>query len=66
MLQPDLGLYLPVLCPFIQLGPILSLLITGLNVEQKVESFHWPDAPLSFKTAEDVAILMLHQLWLIR
>ncbi len=46
-------------CPFIQPGPILSLLITGLNVEQREFSLAWC---LCFKAAWDIVILMLRQL----
>lgn len=58
---PALDPYLLVLCaPFTQPGPILSLLITGLNVERRTERAL--DANVSFKAAYYVDIIMPLQL----
>lgn len=58
---PALDPYLLVLCaPFTQPGPILSLLITGLNVERRTERAL--DANVSFKAAYYVDIIMPRQL----
>ena len=58
---PALDPHLLVLCaPFTQPGPILSLLITGLNVERRTERAL--DADVSFKAAYYVDIIMPQQL----